>query len=119
MDHGRWMNLIGFQHAVATLGVHFKEQDEEETVRVSMEYKTFCRRQGESLEEALSRFDLLHATAATMNVHESNPTNLGLKFLQAFPVPPHLYLTIMAHTDGRIPNTTAQLEQMKESLKRW
>eukprot|EP00975_Prorocentrum_lima_P015062 3195364-Prorocentrum_lima.AAC.1 len=72
------MNLTGFQHAIATLGVHFEEQDPEGTVRISLEYKSFSRRQGESIEEAPTRFDLLHATAATMNVHESNPTNLGL-----------------------------------------
>eukprot|EP00975_Prorocentrum_lima_P026340 5535995-Prorocentrum_lima.AAC.1 len=33
MYYGRWMNLIGFQHAIATLGVHFKEQAQEDTVR--------------------------------------------------------------------------------------
>eukprot|EP00975_Prorocentrum_lima_P048868 10224704-Prorocentrum_lima.AAC.1 len=63
------MNLTGFQHASATLGVHFKEQDQEETVHISLEYKSFSRRQGESSEEALTRFDVLDATAATMNVH--------------------------------------------------
>eukprot|EP00975_Prorocentrum_lima_P059278 12427364-Prorocentrum_lima.AAC.1 len=67
MYNGRWSNLTGFQHAIATLGVHFKEQDQEETFRISMEYRAFSSRQGESVEDALARFDLLHATAAAMN----------------------------------------------------
>eukprot|EP00975_Prorocentrum_lima_P064307 12896730-Prorocentrum_lima.AAC.1 len=30
------------------------------------------------LNNALARFDLLHATTTTMDVHESDPTRMGL-----------------------------------------
>eukprot|EP00975_Prorocentrum_lima_P045703 9563795-Prorocentrum_lima.AAC.1 len=41
--YGQVMSLTGFQHAIATLGVHFKEQDQEETVRVAPEYRRYSR----------------------------------------------------------------------------
>eukprot|EP00975_Prorocentrum_lima_P066809 12911362-Prorocentrum_lima.AAC.1 len=88
-------------------------------LRVASEYRSFSRRQGEPIEEAIARFDLPHTLATTMNVQEINATNLGLKLTQAFRVPASLYPSVLSHTYRRIPNTAHQIEKMKTSLKRW
>eukprot|EP00975_Prorocentrum_lima_P039628 8326868-Prorocentrum_lima.AAC.1 len=58
----------------------------------------------EPAEEAIARFDLLHALATNMS---------------AFLVPASLYPSILSHTDGRIPSDDSQIEQMKASLTTW
>eukprot|EP00975_Prorocentrum_lima_P067846 12917302-Prorocentrum_lima.AAC.1 len=58
---GNTLNIIGLQHAITNLGYHFRELDQEEIVRVAAEYRSFSRRQGESIEQALARFELAHS----------------------------------------------------------
>eukprot|EP00975_Prorocentrum_lima_P068663 12921945-Prorocentrum_lima.AAC.1 len=60
---------------------------QEEILRVSAEYVSFSRGQGEAVEEAIARFDMLHAVAVANGVAESNPINLALKIIRAFCVP--------------------------------
>eukprot|EP00975_Prorocentrum_lima_P023286 4895546-Prorocentrum_lima.AAC.1 len=60
------------------------------------------------MEEAVARFDLLHSIAMAQGVHARSPTNLALKIIRAFHVPPRLYQTLFQVAGGAIPHTLEQ-----------
>eukprot|EP00975_Prorocentrum_lima_P000550 107820-Prorocentrum_lima.AAC.1 len=57
------LELSGIQHIVHRLGRHFQEHEQQVVLQVYADYVSLSRGHGESVEEALARFDLLHALA--------------------------------------------------------
>eukprot|EP00975_Prorocentrum_lima_P042773 8982901-Prorocentrum_lima.AAC.1 len=57
------VDLTGVQHIIHTLAGYFQEHGQEELLRISADYVSFSRGQGEAVEEAIARFDICHAVA--------------------------------------------------------
>eukprot|EP00975_Prorocentrum_lima_P030738 6449712-Prorocentrum_lima.AAC.1 len=62
---GGSLDIPGIQHVVHRLGLYFKEHEQEEVLCIAAEYQAFTRGHGEPIEEAIARFDLLHALASS------------------------------------------------------
>ena len=111
--------VSGIGVIVRLLGRRFKEDDQQNVIQAAQEYNAFTRMHGETIDEALLRFNILHSRAEASGVAETNLTKKALNLLRAFKVPNTLLPLLLQHTQGKIPSTDGEISTMLEMLREW
>ena len=111
--------LCGFIHVIRLIENQFKEDDQQMTLVTSQEYSSFQRMFGETIEEAIVRYHILHGRAAERGLDERNPIRRALSLLKAFKIPQNALPMILPHTNGQIPENDGQIDQMLTYIKGW
>lgn len=116
---GPQIQVTGPGFVVWMTGNRFREDQQHMTMVISQEYMNFQRVYGETVDEAMTRYDMLHIRAIQNGLEERNSTRRALQLLKAFRVPQGLLPMILQHTGGQIPQDDNQIAIMRNLLVQW
>ena len=118
-NQGGQIRLTGPSFVVWMTGSRFREDHQHMTMVISQEYMNFQRVYGETVDEAMTRYDMLHIRAIQNGLEERNSTRRALQLLQAFRVPQSMLPMLLQHTGGQIPQDDNQIAIMRNLLIQW
>ena len=107
----------GIQILIHRLGQRFGELEVELTIRAIIEFMNFYRTPSESIDQALSRFDILYHRASTIAGLELPAVGLAYLMLRALHIDPSEWPVLFMPWGGAFPNTAQHLNQLKTGIR--
>ena len=121
--HGRFDNAgnqieDGVQMLVAGLRRRFGPLDVQTSISTIVELLTFRRKGGESIDDAITRFEALRARVSGLDDPFVLPVPVtALLFLEALHVPKAVYPLVLQGNNGQLPTTPEQLNAVMFTVR--
>ena len=98
------IQVAGIGCLVHIVALRFREDRQHMTTVVSQEFMNLYRLCGESADEAMTGYDMLHVRAMQNGLGERSSTRRALQLLSAFRAPMTMIPVILQHTGGQTPH---------------
>ena len=105
-------------YVVTHLAERFAVLGEESRLAAMTELMTFSRRQGETIDQLLSRFDLVRQRAQDLGGFGLTPEGFSWLLLRACGVNDTQLLQLLHPLQGRLPQNLQQYRELQQSLRR-
>lgn len=118
---GVWENgqhVAGLLVLCRTLARHYAPLESELQTRAMSELMGYSRMPGESIDAALTRFEILRRRAAQRGGFFMNATSLSYILLNGLRIKAESWDRLLLPLDGQLPQTDEQFQQLTERIRR-
>ena len=118
---GLWENgqhVTGLLVLCRTLARHYAPLESELQTRAMSELMGYSRMPGESIDAALTRFEILRHRAAQRGGFFMNTTSLAYILLNGLRIKAESWDRLLLPLDGQLPQTDEQFQQLTERIRR-
>ena len=111
-------HVPGVMVLARTLAERYAPLETELQTQSMSELMSFCKIHSESVDQCLTRFDVLRHRAHQRAGLNMTPQGLSWLLLNGFKLRPDMWDRILAANDGHLPDTEQQFRQMLERMRR-
>lgn len=111
-------HVTGLLVLCRTLAQHYAPLETELQTRAMSELMGYSRMVGETMDGALTRFEVLRHRAAQRGGFAMNVTSLAYLLLNGLKLKPDAWDRVLLPLDGQLPVNDAQLQKLTERLRR-
>eukprot|EP00959_Pyramimonas_sp_CCMP1952_P087537 1831548-Pyramimonas_sp.AAC.1 len=112
------LHVTGITILLRNLLRRFGELDEEQSIRLLSQLLGFSRMQGESIDQALSRFDItVYRATNLLQNFALGPQGLAWILLRALKVAPVMWSQLLIPLNGQLPTTEDQMNILKRHIR--
>jgi len=105
-------------YIVTGLNQHYAPLEEEVRMGAMTEFLAFSRRQGESMNSALARYDMVRNRARVEGNFNMNVEVCALQLMKALGTSTHEMVELCRPFGGVYPSTEAEFTQLKQTIRR-